>query len=362
MLTESRILLVGLILAVLPGCYVLQAAHGEAQLLEQRRPIMKLIGNPKTAPSLRLTLEYVVAARDFASRELGLPDNGSYRSYVDLRRAYVVWNVVATPEFSLKPKQWCFPIVGCVAYRGYFSEHGARKFAAGLSAKGLDTIVDGVPAYSTLGRFADPVLSTMLPYGTDEVAAIIFHELAHQLIYVESDSSFNEAFATTVQAEGLKRWLTAMGRTEDLRRYRAADERQLEYIRLFRGRREELRQLYALDLPEPQVRARKLAVFAALAADMRALERRQGVPSPYHEWLDGELNNAALASVATYYDCVPGFERMLRSVNGDLPRFYADVRALSHLPQVERDARVCPAHTAEAEQTALSARPSPDSG
>jgi predicted aminopeptidase len=347
MLTETRILLAGLILAVLPGCYLLQAAHGEAQLLEERRPIMKVIGNPRTAPSLRLTLEDLVAARDFASRELGLPDNGSYRSYVDLHRPYVVWNVVAAPEFSLKPKQWCFPIVGCVAYRGYFSEHGARAFAAGLTSKGFDTTVDGVPAYSTLGRFSDPVLSTMLPYGTDELAAIIFHELAHQLIYVESDSSFNEAFATTVEEEGLERWLTAMGRTEDLRRYRAADARQLEYIRLFRRRREELRLLYASDLPESQMRARKRALFEQLATDMRSLERRQGTPSPYHDWLDGELNNATLASVATYYDCVPGFETMLRSVNGDLPRFYADVRALAKLPQAQRDARVCPAGDAQ---------------
>jgi predicted aminopeptidase len=359
MLTETRILLAGLILAVLPGCYVLQAAHGEAQLLEERRPIMKVIGDSRTAPSLRLTLEDVVAARDFASRELGLPDNNSYRSYADVGRPFVVWNVVAAPEFSLKPKQWCFPIVGCVAYRGYFNERSARKFAAGLSAQGFDVVVEGVPAYSTLGKFSDPVLNTMLAYGSDELAAIIFHELAHQLIYVESDSSFNEAFATTVEAEGLKRWLEAMGRTDDLRRYRTADERQLEYIHLFLARREELRQLYTTDLPAREMRARKRALYAALAADMGALEHRQGAPSPYHDWLDEGLNNAALASVATYYDCVPGFEQMLQAVNGDLARFYADVRALARLPQAQRDAQLCQAHTVtQAEEAALSGRPS----
>jgi predicted aminopeptidase len=363
MLTESRILLAGLALAVLPGCYLLQAAHGEAQLLEERRSIMKVIGDPKTAPSLRLTLEDVVAARDFASRELGLPDNGSYRTYADVGRPFVVWNVVATPEFSLKAKQWCFPIVGCVAYRGYFSERRARSFAAALAAQGFDIVVDGVPAYSTLGRFSDPVLNTMLPYGSDELAAIIFHELAHQLLYVESDSSFNEAFATAVEAEGLKRWLAAMGRNDDLRRYRAADARQLEYIRLFRSRREELRRLYATDLPATEMRTRKQAVFAALAADMGTLERHQGVPSPYRDWSQEGLNNAALASVATYYDCVPGFERMLQAANGDLPRFYADVRTLARMPQVQRDARVCPAHTVtEVQESALSAQSPRGSG
>jgi predicted aminopeptidase len=344
MLTETRIALVCLMLVLLPGCYVLQAARGEMQVLDERRPIDKVIADPKTEPPVRATLTEVRDARAFASQVLGLPDNKSFRTYTDLHRDYVVWNVVATPEFSVQPVHWCFPIVGCVAYRGYFSEQHARKFAADLKAQGDDVVIGGVPAYSTLGRFADPVLNTMLGYGDVELAAIVFHELAHQLIYVPGDSSFNEAFATTVEDEGVSRWLLLNGRLDDLARYRAASVRQLEYIALFRKRRAELERLYASDLPRDEKRRRKSEVFAALTADMHALEQREGVRSPYAYWLEQGLNNAHLASVATYYDCVPGFKRLLRTANGDLPRFYDLVRKLAHQPAAERDAAVCSGH------------------
>src|ERR1700733_12376843 len=166
------------------------------------------------------TLYVMQAAREFRSQQLGLPDNKSYRSYADIGRQFVVWNVVATPEFSVTPKRWCFPIAGCVAYRGYFSERRAHEFAAQLSVQGFDVVVEGVPAYSTLGKFADPVLSSMLPYGDDDVAATIFHELAHQLLYVEDDSEFNEAFATTVEDAGLERWLIHQGEAARIQAFR----------------------------------------------------------------------------------------------------------------------------------------------
>src|SRR5438876_7211762 len=206
-----RALLLGAACVLLSGCatpYLLQAASGEWQLLHRRVPIDSLLADPRTPPALRGHLEEVRAAREFASRELHLPDNASYRSYADIGRPYVVWNVVAAPEFSAEPKRWCFPVAGCVAYRGYFHERRAREFAAALAVRGFDVAVDGVPAYSTLGRFADPVLSSMLRYGDDELAATIFHELAHQLLYVRDDSQFNEAFASTVEDEGLERWLS----------------------------------------------------------------------------------------------------------------------------------------------------------
>src|SRR5207248_938924 len=171
-------------------------------------------------PALRAHLEEVHAAREFASRELGLPPGGSYGSDADIGRPYVVWKVVAAPEFSVSPKRWCFPVAGCVAYRGYFREQRAREFAAALAVRGFDVSVDGVPAYSTLGRFADPVLSSMLRYGDDELAATIFHELAHQLLYVRDDSEFNEAFATTVEDAGLERWLTQQGASRRLQQLR----------------------------------------------------------------------------------------------------------------------------------------------
>src|SRR5947207_1836588 len=209
-----RALLLAAACALLCGCgtlYLMQAASGEWQVLRRRVPIDTLLADPHTPPALRAHLEEVHAAREFASGELGLPDSSSYRSYADIGRPYVVWNVVAAPEFSVSPKRWCFPIAGCVAYRGYFREQRAREFAAALAVRGLDVAVDGVPAYSTLGRFADPVLSSMLRYGDDELAATIFHELAHQLLYVRDDSEFNEAFATTVEDAGLERWLTQQG-------------------------------------------------------------------------------------------------------------------------------------------------------
>jgi predicted aminopeptidase len=341
---HARALLASLVLLVLPGCgtlYILQAARGEVQVLDHRRPIPRVIADPGTPPPLRSTLEEVQDARAFATRVLGLPHNGSYRTYSDIHRPFVVWNVVAAPEFSIVPLHWCFPIAGCVAYRGYFSERSARRFAARLRARGYDVTLGGVPAYSTLGRFADPVLSSMISYGDVELAGIIFHELAHQLLYVPGDSSFNEAFATTVEEEGVRRWLLGQGRLDDLRRYEKASARNLEYIHLFSRYREKLAQLYASGLPRAQMSERKRATFAALAAEMRNIERRTKSGSPYRDWLEEGMNNADLASIATYYDCVPGFEDMLKQDHGDLRRFYADVRDLAKLPPAERDARVC---------------------
>jgi len=336
--------LASLLCLLMSGCgtlYVLQAAHGEFQVLARRRPIPRVIANPRTPPVLRSTLEQVESARNFATRALGLPNNASYRSYSDIGRPFVVWNVVAAPEFSVEPVRWCFPIVGCVAYRGYFSERSARRFAARLRLRGNDVTIGGVPAYSTLGRFADPVLSSMLGYGDVELAGIIFHELTHQLLYVPGDSSFNEAFATTVEEEGVRRWLLTQGRMTDLLRYEAANARNLEYIALFRQYRGRLETLYSSQLPRTQMLAGKRATFAALASEMRAIERRTHAPSPYRDWLEAGLNNADLASVATYYDCVPGFQRLLRNDEGDLKRFYADVRTLAREPASERDAAVC---------------------
>jgi predicted aminopeptidase len=347
MLTErvSRILLAGVVLAGLPGCatmmYGLQAAHGEAELLHERRPISQVIDDPHTPAAVRAELVDMRDARDFASNALALPDNKSYRTYVDLQRPYVVWNVVATPEFSVTPKHWCFPVAGCVAYRGYFTEDKARAFAAQLKKEGYDVVLGGVPDYSTLGAFADPVLNTMLPYGDVELAGIIFHELAHQKLYVAGDSAFNEAFATAVADEGLKRWLTQRGQQAQLQDYLKSTAGDLDYIRAFRRRRAQLQQLYASGLPPEQMRERKRVQFDELAQEMREIERRQGTPSPYRYWLERGLNNADLASVATYYDCVPGFERLLQAHDGDLPAFYAAARELTKLPRAERDARLC---------------------
>jgi predicted aminopeptidase len=320
--------------------YVAQAARGQWQVMHARQPIDKVIASDRTAPELRDRLTEVRAARDFASRELGLPDNGSYRSYADLKRPYVVWNVVAAPEFSVNPKRWCFPIAGCVAYRGYFKEAKARRFAASLERQGFDTYVGGVAAYSTLGKFKDPVLNTMLGYGDDELAAIIFHELSHQLIYVPNDSEFNEAFATAVEEAGLERWLKFRGREADLGRYQARQSRQQQIIALFSGARTRLSALYKQKIAPEAMRERKAEIFRMLDEQIADLEKRLGIRSSYRNSGKG-LNNAYLASIATYYDCVPGFERLLASKDGDLKMFYDAVREITKKPRVERHKLLC---------------------
>src|SRR5215472_6465627 len=237
---HARCLLLAVTCAAMSGCYYVQAATGEYRLLHARVPIPALVADPKTPATLRARLEEVRASREFASRELGLPDNGSYRSYADIGRPFVVWNVVAAPEFSLQPKRWCFPVAGCVAYRGYFQERRARNLALELQARGFDVVVEGVPAYSTLGRFADPVISSMLRYDDDELAATIFHELAHQLIYVKNDSEFNEAFATTVEEVGLTRWLEHQGAVQRIERFRVEQRREAALLALLRPARAQL--------------------------------------------------------------------------------------------------------------------------
>jgi predicted aminopeptidase len=353
-----RALTASLALALLPACgtmYIAQAAHGQWEVLHDRRPIDAVMADARTPAELHARLAAVREARNFASQHLGLPDNKSYRSYADLKRSFVVWNVVATPEFSVEPVRWCFPIAGCVAYRGYFAQKHAEAFGARLHERGFDVVVEGVPAYSTLGRFADPVLNTMLIYGDRELAAIIFHELAHQLIYVADDSEFNEAFAVTVEETGLARWLEYSGRKQELNQYRAERSRDFAFNVLFADRRAELARLYASKLPPGVMRARKREELEALAQDMRDLERRQGRTSGYEEWIDAGLNNAYLASVATYFDCVPGFERLLAKEDGDLPRFYAAVRALAREPQAERHRELCVKSAQGNEQARLAA-------
>jgi predicted aminopeptidase len=343
MLSHLRVLLAAILLATLPGCgtlYLAQAANGQFHVLKARRPIDKVVVDPSTPQPLRARLMDVRAARDFAVTELHLPDNRSYRTYADVKRPFVVWNVVATPEFSVEPKHWCFPIAGCVAYRGYFKENSARRFAAGLASRDFDVTVGGVPAYSTLGKFADPVLSTMMRYGDSELAAIIFHELAHQLLYVKNDTEFNEAFATTVENAGLERWLASRGHPDLMRTFLAESTKERAFIELFARGRAQLKQLYASGLPQEEMRQKKAAVFAALTEEVRALQNQQG-DHYYDSWLKEGLNNAHLASVATYYQCVPGFERLLAEQGGDLQRFYAAARELSKQPRAIRHARLC---------------------
>ena len=343
MLSHLRVLLAASLVLMLSGCgtmYLAQAAGGQIGVLKARRPIDKVVADPTTPAPLKERLTDVRAARDFAVTELHLPDNRSYRTYADIKRPFVVWNVVATPELSVEPKHWCFPIAGCVAYRGYFKEKSARKFAAQLASQDFDITVGGVPAYSTLGKFADPVMSSMMRYGDSELVAIIFHELAHQLLYVKNDSEFNEAFATTVEDEGLERWLKSRGRPDSIQAFLEENADENEFIELFARTRDELKKLYASGIPREAMKAQKATMFAGLTEQARALQRKQG-HLYYESWLKEGLNNAHLASVATYYQCVPGFQRLLAEQGGDLVKFYAAAGELAKVPRAQRHAQLC---------------------
>ena len=323
------------------GCYLMQAAGGQMALMAKRRPIDRVIADPATTAAVRSQLTTVEAIRAFAVQELQLPDNGSYRRYADIHRPYVVWNVVAAPEFSVQPRQWCFPIAGCVAYRGYFKQARADAFAKNLQRHGNDVAVGGVAAYSTLGHFDDPILSSMLGWSDVQLAAIIFHELTHQLIYVRGDSAFNEALATTVEQEGVTRWLRAVGRERDLEARRRWQERVEKVVELLRLARTDLASLYRLKLAPQEMRRRKAQRLALLVQDYRTLSAEWGGDAPYQAWFAQPLNNAHLASVATYNRCVPGINRLLVEAGGDLTRFYEQARRMGRLPAAQRERQLC---------------------
>lgn len=292
---------------VLSGCETLayygQAAGGHLALMARARPVVEVDADP----ALRERLKTAVAIRDFASRELQLPDNGSYRSYADLGRPYAVWTVVAAPEFSLEPLQSCFLFAGCVSYRGYYDRAAAERYATGLRAAGNDVVVYGVPAYSTLGWFDDPLLSTFIGYPDADLARLIFHELAHRLLYVKNDTTFNESFAVAVEREGLRRWLAAQGREAAPARSPAP---QIAEVRA------RLEALYRTRLAPQAMRERKRAELEALRPVMARMPAFEGQ----------EPSNAFLASYATYTELLPAFERLLAEAKGDLPAFYALAR------------------------------------
>ncbi|WP_349572252.1 aminopeptidase [Azotobacter salinestris] len=334
---------VPLLLAVcLNGCstldYYAHLAGGQLELLRRREPVAAVVADPARDPALRQRLAQAQAARRFASARLGLPDNASYRLYADLGRPYVVWNLFATEEFSVAPVTHCFPIAGCVAYRGFYELGRARGAAALLNRQGLDTFVGGVEAYSTLGWFADPILAGMLRHGDDALAALIFHELAHQRLYVPNDTAFNESFASFVEREGLRQWRASRGLPPpDERRAHRSEQ----FSRLVLETREQLRQLYASGLPADELRRRKAAEFERLRQRYRALRdvEWQG-DRRYDAWVEGPLNNAKLLPFGLYDGWVPAFAEIFRRAGRDWPRFYEQAERLTRLPAAARERRL----------------------
>lgn len=323
----ARLILIVVLLLPLGGCYVMQAAKGQLELNSKREPIEDVLQDEDTSPELAARLRLVQEARKYSVDELGLPDNKSYHTYADIQRDFVVWNVFAAPEFSMQPKTSCFPVAGCVAYRGYFSKDDAIRESERLAAKGFDVAVGGVAAYSTLGKFNDPVLSSMMNWDDVRLVGVLFHELAHQVLYVKGDSGFNESFATAVEELGVQRWLESRGQEDEIAAYLEARQLRQDLMSLVAVARVELTDLYSSDFSDGEKRRQKRIRLDALAKDAAELLERNGRNGV--NWLSGELNNARLVSLTLYEGQLPEFRALLEQCEQDIECFYDKSRALA---------------------------------
>ena len=343
----------GLATLLLGGCgsmgYYWQSVSGHVQMLNAARPVADVMTDPLTPAALKTRLELSQRIRSFAASALKLPDNASYKRYADLHRSAVVWNVVAAPEFSLTLKTWCFPVAGCVGYRGYFNQADAQLEADLLKREGLEVNVYGVPAYSTLGKLdwlgafgSDPLLNTFINYPEGEIARLIFHELAHQVVYAADDTMFNESFATAVERLGAKAWLQMQASQAAQDEYKLLNERRQQFRALTSATRRDLAQTYALNTDTAQqIRAQvapKTIVMQKFREDYEQLKLSWGTArntSAYDAWV-ARANNASFGALAAYDELVPGFEALFESQSRDWQRFYDAVRKLAELPQTER--------------------------
>jgi len=305
----------------------MQAAKGQLELNRKREPIEDVLQDEDTSPELAARLRLVQEARQFSVDELSLPDNKSYHTYADIERDFVVWNVFAAPEFSMQPKTSCFPVAGCVAYRGYFSKDDAIRESERLAAKGFDVAVGGVAAYSTLGKFNDPVVSSMMNWDDVRLVGVLFHELAHQVLYVKGDSGFNESFATAVEEFGVQRWLTSRGQEDEITAYVEARQVRQDLMLLVADARDELEDVYAGELSDEDKRHAKRLRLNALGEDAAALLEQNGRDGT--NWLNGELNNARLVSLTLYEGRLPEFRALLGQCEQDIECFYDKSRALA---------------------------------
>ena len=342
---RSRWLPLAVSVGLLAGCttvgYYNQAAKGHLALMASARPVADWVADPATPEPLRERLLRAGEIRRFAAESLGLPDNRSYTAYADLQRPAAVWNVFATPELSLELKTWCYPVLGCAGYRGYFDRADAEAMAAELERAGYDVNVAPVPAYSTLGWFNDPLLNTFIHAPDVELARLLFHELSHQVVYARDDTVFNESFATAVEREGVRRWLVAHGDDRQRQAWAAYSERREAFLALLLAQRRRLEAIFGSDMPVEEKRAAKAAVLDDLQRQYRILrdERWAGFAG-YDRFFERRLTSAHLAAVGAYNDWVPAFEALLAESGGDLPVFYARVRQLGALDKPARTAEL----------------------
>lgn len=335
----SKILNVSIVLCC-TGCaqlsYYAQATQGQLGLVASARPIEQWLADPKVSDNLKQRLTRTQQIRKFAVQELALPDNGSYTRYADLNRPYVLWNVIATPELAMKPVQWCFPVAGCVDYRGYYRKEDAQRFANELRGQGYEVRVSGVPAYSTLGWFNDPVLSTFIAYPEAEVARMLFHELAHQVAYAPGDTPFNESFATTVEGIGVAQWLDKHGDLESRERYREFRQRKRDFIDLLTHYRQRLEAVFDSELSDDEKRRQKARVITSMHEAYRQIkEVKWRGYSGYDVWFNEPITNAHFVLVATYEELVPAFQA-LHAKSGSLEQFYAEVKAMAKQDKARR--------------------------
>ncbi|MBF0471101.1 MAG: aminopeptidase [Gammaproteobacteria bacterium] len=327
-----RLLAVMLILTT-AGCtsvsYYSQSVTGHLALISSKRPVSAWLADEESSPELKRKLRLSQEILHFAHSEMALPDNGSYRHYIDSGQKYIVWNVVATPEFSLQPLQPCFWIVGCLSYRGYYARESAEALAAEYRLQGLDVMVGGSRAYSTLGWLSDPLLNTLLTGPDWALAEVMFHELAHQRLYIDDDSAFNEAFATAVAEEGVQRWLQQQGEEAEIVRYLKQQQRRRQFNQLLLTTRGRLQQLYRSEQPSEALRSEKKRLFTTLQQEYAQLQQLWDGYSGYDRWMERALNNAHLAQIATYYEQVPCFQKMIEESGGEMERFYLQAAQFS---------------------------------
>lgn len=341
-ITKLRLLGFAVALLVLSSCgtikFYTQAFRGQMEILRRAEPVEEVLGKPGLDDKLRSRLLLVQKLREFAKNDLRLPAEGQYDRYSDLGRKHVVWVVFAAPEFSIEAKTWWYPLVGSLKYRGFFNETDAKAEGDKLKARGLDVLVGGVDAYSTLGWFRDPVLNTFIHRDDAELAELIFHELTHQMLYISGDTDFNEAFATANGQEGVRRWLRSCGRTADLRRYENDLRANDEFIELAVATRQELESLYERHKDESPEVLRKLKAdqFARFRDAATGIEARWGGAHEIDRWFSKPVNNARLNTLTTYHEQVRGFERLLREQSGDLLKFHAAVKSMEPLGKDER--------------------------
>jgi len=339
-----KLLIAPLALLSISGCstisYYSQAVGGHLKLMQARQPVEEVIANESTSAELRQKLETLIEAREFAVHTLGLPDNDSYSSFVETGRRAVTWNVVAAEEFSVSPKVWCFPVAGCVSYRGYFDRADADAYAVDLAAQNYDVTIGGASAYSTLGWFDDPILDTMLRGSDTRYVGTLFHELAHQLLYVKDDSNFNEAFATFVEQTGLRQWLTERDEAERIEAYDVSLQRSEDFVNLLNQTRSALQETFRKSLDENAMRAEKAAVFDTMRDNYEIMKTGWDGYSGYDNWFKRDLNNARLVAVSTYRQYIPAFYAMYLEAGEDLIRFYDVARKTAELPAQERRERL----------------------